>query len=183
MTERASEARVLPLRNWPGRTRFWLIVLAFGFPAVIILVAFGIAFAQRPPTPPLLLAPAFALAVSGLATLWILRALRRVGVALDRDALVLDGGVARRTFKLAGVRSGGLRVVDLGEHTELRPVLRTWGIGMPGLASGWFRLRNGAKAFCILTGRERVTVLKADDGTWILLSLVDASVLRAALSS
>ena len=38
-------------------------------------------------------------------------------------------------------------------------MLRTWGIGLPGLATGWFLLRNRAKAFCILTGRQRVTIL------------------------
>jgi hypothetical protein len=54
---------------------------------------------------------------------------------------------------------------------------------MPGLASGRFRLRSGDKAICILTGRKRVAVMKADDGTWILLSLADASALRGALRS
>ena len=71
--------------------------------------------------------------------------------------------------------------VDLAAHPELKPWLRTWGIGLPGLASGWFRLRNKGKALCVLTGRERVTVLKADDGTWLLLSLADTSALRSAI--
>lgn len=75
-----------------------------------------------------------------------------------------------------------MRVVNLDEHTELKPVIRTWGIGMPGLASGWFRLRNGAKAFCVVTDRERVTVLRADDGLWILLSLADPSPLKTVLA-
>jgi hypothetical protein len=33
----------------------------------------------------------------------------------------------------------------------------------------------------VLTGRECVTVLKTDDGIWVLLSLADASALRNAL--
>jgi hypothetical protein len=65
----------------------------------------------------------------------------------------------------------------------LKPWLRTWGIGLPGLASGWFRLRNKGKALCVLTGRERVTVLKADDGTWVLLSLADTAALRSAIGT
>jgi archaeosine-15-forming tRNA-guanine transglycosylase len=54
---------------------------------------------------------------------------------------------------------------------------------MPGLASGWFRLKNGGKALCILTKRERVTVLRADDGTWLLLSLADATPLKNAIAT
>jgi hypothetical protein len=54
---------------------------------------------------------------------------------------------------------------------------------MPGLASGWFRLKNGGKALCVLTKRESVTVLCADDGTWLLLSLADPAPLRDAVAA
>ena len=74
-----------------------------------------------------------------------------------------------------------MRILDLAAHPELKPVLRTWGMGLPGLASGWFRLRNGGKALCVLSGRERVTVLRTDDGTWVMLSLADTSALRSAI--
>ncbi|RYD15835.1 MAG: hypothetical protein EOP90_07205 [Lysobacteraceae bacterium] len=59
--------------------------------------------------------------------------------------------------------------------------MRTWGIGLPGLSSGWFRLRNGDRALCVLTDRGRTTVLRARDGTRLLLSLADPSPLREAL--
>ena len=82
---------------------------------------------------------------------------------------------------LSTLRANGVRILDLAAHPELKPVLRTWGIGLPGLASGWFRLRNGGKALCVLSGRERVTVLRTDDGTWVMLSLADTSALRSAI--
>lgn len=107
--------------------------------------------------------------------------LGRITVALDDDSLNVDTGIVARRFPLSTLRAAGLRIVSLSEHVELKPVLRTWGIGMPGLASGWFRLRNGAKALCILTGRERITVLRTDDGICVLLSLADPAPLRSAL--
>lgn len=171
----------MPLQGSPGRSRAWLIVLAFVFPALVIIGTFGVVFARNAPSLPPLLAGAFALAVSGLVTLWIQRMLGRITVALDDDSLNVDTGIVARRFPLSTLRAAGLRIVSLSEHVELKPVLRTWGIGMPGLASGWFRLRNGAKALCILTGRERITVLRTDDGICVLLSLADPAPLRSAL--
>jgi hypothetical protein len=183
MTESSDAMRTLRLQDPPSNLRFWIFVLVFGLPAVITVLGFGFAFAKTTPTGPLLVAPAVALVACGIALLWILRMLRRITVALDRDALIVDTGITRRRFPLSTLRAGGLRIVSLGEHADLKPVVRTWGIGAPGLASGWFRLRNGGKALCILTGREHVAVLRADDGIWILLALADTAPLRAALGA
>jgi hypothetical protein len=183
MTESSDAMRTLRLQDAPTNLRFWIFVLVLGLPALIIVAGFGFAFAMTTPTGPLLVAPAVALVACGIALVWILRMIRRIAVALDRDALIVDSGIATRRFPLSTLRAGGLRIVSLGEHVDLRPVVRTWGIGAPGLASGWFRLRNGDKALCILTGRQRVTVLRADDGTSILLSLADTTALRTALGA
>jgi hypothetical protein len=180
----AAQRRVtLPLQGSPRRMPIWLALVLFGVPAAIIVASFTFALAHGAPPWPVLVAGALALFVSALAMLWIRHMLGRIEVALEGDALVVDAGAARKRFPLATLRANGLRIVSLDERTELRPLIRTWGIGMPGLASGRFRLRNGEKAICILTGRERVAVMKSDDGTWILLSLADASVLRDALRS
>ncbi len=62
------------------------------------------------------------------------------------------------------------RIVDLAEHTELRPAFKTNGFGMPGFSAGHFRLRGLRKAFCLLTDRSRTLVLPLRDGTLLLLS-------------
>src|SRR5512144_2446572 len=183
MTDSTNEPRRLPLQGSPGRMPMWLALVLLVIPAIVIVAAFGTTLAHGAPKLPVLIAGGFALAVCALAMLWVLHMLRRIAVMLADDALTVDAGAAKRRFPLATLRSGGFRVVSLREQTELRPILRTWGIGMPGLAAGWFRLRNGDKALCILTGRERVAVLRADDGTRILLSLADPARLRAALES
>jgi Bacterial PH domain len=183
MTDASNGQRTLPLQPAPSNLKAWTIVIAFGVPVVIILASFAFAFATTKPAGPVWIAPLVALIACAIATLAILRIYRRIGVTLERDVLVVATGVTTRRFALSSLRAGGVRVVSLQQHPDLRPVVRTWGIGAPGLASGWFRLRNGAKALCIVTGRERVTALRSDDGTSLLLSLVDAAVLRDALGS
>ena len=183
MTDPSSRIRRLPLRRAPRSALVWLVVLAFGLPGVIIAFVFGSAYREGAPPAPLLASGLFVVVVSAVATLWIVRMTRSIAVTLDDDALTVVTGVATRRFPLATLRANGVRIIDFAAHPELRPFLRTWGIGLPGLASGWFRLRNHGKALCVLTSRERVTVLKADDGTWVLLSLEDASPLRSAIRS
>lgn len=181
MTDPPNRSRTLPLRRAPRSALVWLVVLAFGVPGMIIAVVLGSAYQEGAPAAPLLISGLFVMVISAIVTLWIVRMTRRIAITLDDDALTVVTGVATQRFALSTLRANGVRVVDFAAHPELRPFLRTWGIGLPGLASGWFRLRNRGKALCVLTGRERVTVLKTDDGTWVLLSLDDTSALRRAI--
>jgi hypothetical protein len=63
------------------------------------------------------------------------------------------------------------RVVDLREHTEFRPRLKTNGYALPGLQAGHFWLKDRRRAFCLLTDTSRVLVLPHADGRLWLLSL------------
>ena len=181
MTDLSNKGLTLPLQGLPRRSLAWLVVLAFGVPGALVAFVLGSAYRQGAPAAPLLSTGIFVLVVSAVVTLWIARMAHRIAVTLDDDELTVVTGVATEVFPLSALRANGVRVIDLAAHPELKPFLRTWGIGLPGLASGWFRLRNKGKALCVLTGRERVTVLKTDDGTWVLLSLADTSALRSAL--
>jgi hypothetical protein len=171
----------LPLAGNRARAGAWLFVLAFVVPAVLVGVVLAMTAAAKPLAGTGFAVPAIVLAVCAGGWLWLRRLVARVGVRLAGDALHVDGGVARRDFLLSSLARGGLEIVDLDQRTELKPMLRTWGIGLPGLQAGWFRLRNGDKAFCVLGGRRRVSALKADDGTRVLLSLADPRPLREAL--
>ncbi len=183
MTDLSKKGRTLALQGSPRGALAWLIALAFGLPSVVLAFVLGSAYTEGAPPAPLLISAFFVVIVTFAATLWIARMTRRIAVTLDADALTVVSGVATRRFALSTLRANGMRIVNLAEHAELKPFLRTWGIGLPGLASGWFRLRNGGKAFCVLTARDRVTVLKADDGTTVLLSLADNSALRSAIEN
>jgi len=71
------------------------------------------------------------------------------------------------------------RVINLREHTEYRPLLKTNAMSMPGLHAGHFRLRNKARAFCLVSDPTRVLMLPHADGTVWLLSFESP---RAVLS-
>jgi hypothetical protein len=111
---------MLPLQGSPGSMPLWLMLVLFGIPAAVVVASFVVALAHGAPTWPVLIAGSFALAVSALAMLWIRHMLRRIGVSLEGDALVVDAGAARKRFRLAKLRAGGLRIVDLDERKDLR---------------------------------------------------------------
>jgi hypothetical protein len=62
-------------------------------------------------------------------------------------------------------------VEDL-EHTDWRPVSRSSGTSLGNLRTGWYRLQNGLKAFCILQG-ERALFIETEDGDVYLIGLED----------
>ncbi len=66
----------------------------------------------------------------------------------------------------------GITVVKLSEHPELKPVVRTFGAGLPGYRLGWFTLANGGKAF-LAVSMDRAVVIKLKDGSYVILSPSD----------
>ena len=117
-----------------------------------------------------------------LLPLVLLRIVSRARATIERDELVLHTGVGVKRVALTRLRRHGLQIVNLTLHPEFKPRLRTWGASMPGLSTGWFRLRNGDKAVCLLTDQRRVCYLRSDsDDLTILLSLKDPTSLKKAL--
>ena len=164
------------------RPRQWLVALALLLPLVLVAVALVLSWPLARTAPVALIAPALVFVSTLAMYLWLRRMFMRIAARIEGDRLHLETGFSRCDYALAELAANGLRVVDLDAEREHRPGLRTWGIGLPGLASGWFRLRNGERALCILVGAwNRVCLLRARDGTRILLSLADPQVLRTAL--
>ena len=60
-------------------------------------------------------------------------------------------------------------VADLNLRSDLKPSLRTWGHGLPGYCLGWFKLKNGAKAFCAVSS-DAAVVFKLRDGKYLLVT-------------
>jgi hypothetical protein len=169
-----SESMERPLR--------WLVALALLLPLVLAGVALALSWSLAQTAPVVLAAPVLVFVTTLAMYAWLRRMFMRIAARVEGDRLHLETGFSRRDYALAELAAGGLRVIDIDAHPEYRPALRTWGIGLPGLASGWFRLRGGARGLCILVGAwRRVSLLKARDGTCILLSLADPQPLRDAL--
>lgn len=124
--------------------------------------------------------------------LWVLPAVVAVGpfllLLMRRRRVNLDGGTleVRATLHTLRVAVADLdlasaRVVDLSVARELRPLLRTFGFGMPGFRAGHYRLRSRQRGFCLLTAYDRVLALPERSGRMILLSLERPQALLDAL--
>ncbi len=107
------------------------------------------------------------LLVLGAALTWLYG---RHHIVLQGRELRITATLYRKRVPVDALDLDHARIIDLAEHTDLRPLLKTNGFGMPGFAAGHFRLRDMRKAFCLLTDRSRVLVLPLRDGTLLLLS-------------
>ncbi|QDH69669.1 PH domain-containing protein [Marilutibacter alkalisoli] len=148
----------------PLRRIAWLTLI---LPAVAVVIGtLLLPQKQATPAPAWLVTPFFiALLMTGL-----LLALRRRRIAIEGRELVVAATLYTKRVSIDALDLGKARIVDLAEHTEYKPMLKTNGYALPGFSAGHFRLRNRAKAFCLLTRRERVLLLPRRDGKLILLS-------------
>ena len=115
----------------------------------------------------------------------LLLAMKRRSVELHDGVLDVRAALFRHQVAVSSLDLASARIVDLREHTELRPVLKTGGMSVIGFDAGHFRLRNKfGKAFCLLTDRSRVLWLPYRDGKeQVLLSLQQPQALLDALRS
>lgn len=112
-----------------------------------------------------------ALFIAMLMVTALLLPLLRREVAFDGRTLRVHAGWHSRRATLDGFDLAKARLVDLREHRELRPWLRTFGFALPGLRAGHYRTGSGARVFCLVTDPARVLVLPHADGRMWLLSL------------
>jgi len=101
---------------------------------------------------------------------------------IEGDRLRLVGDLWGRSIPLASLDLQRAEVLDLRSDGARAPRGRTLGTGMPGYASGWFRLRNGEKALAYLTDTSRVAYVPTREGYALLLSVEDPAALLAALA-
>lgn len=174
-------AQVLSLSGDRGRALRWLAIFLFAIPGVLLAILFFNALHRGIPlwlAGSALLGP---LLLLQWLYLFVSARIRRAGVALNAQAIGIDTGLSHRVIALQHLAPHGLREVDLIQHPELRPLLHTWAITLPGFNGGWYRLRDGRKALCLITERTRVTQLEDETGLVYLLSLADPETLRRAL--
>jgi hypothetical protein len=102
-------------------------------------------------------------------------------VRLDARGLDVHRLPWSRKVAVADLDLERAEIVDLAQRPGLQPTLKLVGSRMPGYRSGYFRLRNGARASLVLTGTQRVLVLPRRDGNYVLLSLEAPGALLEAL--
>lgn len=99
----------------------------------------------------------------------IAAATARRAIVLEADRLTVKAAIYTRRVTVSEIDLQRARVLDLAEHPELRPGLKTNGFALPGFSAGHFRGRDKRKAFCLITG-QRVLDLPLTDGSRLLIS-------------
>ncbi|WP_051412684.1 hypothetical protein [Pseudoxanthomonas sp. J35] len=147
------------------RAGTWLFLLGFVLPLAITAIA--LAFAVQGGGELKLIAGSLPLTIvltlGGLAVLcgglwWLLaRMMRRQSLQLSAAGVDVRSSFYRCQVPLQELKLDQARVVDLDEHTELKPMLKTNGFSIPGFHSGWFLLRNRRRTFvAIAEGRRKL---------------------------
>ncbi len=107
----------------------------------------------------------------GLLFLWFAYSTSNLSTTVEDDSLHLHVPIYGRTIPLSSLDLDSAQVANLNESPELKPRWRTNGIGIPGYAVGWFKLRNGDKALAAVTSKQKVLYMKTTEGYSLLLSL------------
>lgn len=105
---------------------------------------------------------------------------RNTTFVLTDDGLAIRGTMYGRTLPWSSLRVEEAHAVDLRESTELRPTLRTNGLGLPGYQAGWFRLRRG-KGLLFVTDPSRVVAVPTTEGYVLVASVGDPEAFLEAL--
>ena len=161
----------------PPPAHAWMLLVVLG--GVLPLGIIGTLWLSGHPASAAL--PALLIVPVVLAVL--LLAMKRRAVALQDGILDIRAAMYRKRIAIAELDLQRARMVNLEERTELRPLVKTNGMSLPGFHAGHFRLREKfGKAFCLLTDRRRVLWLPLRDGkSQVLLSLRQPQALLDAL--
>ncbi len=147
------------------------VVFAIGFGAVLpVAIALFAVLQVRSEA----LSPALMLLIQGIvaiAVLAIVLPMWRREASFDGRRLRVKATWYTREAPLSDFDLAAARVVDLREHSDFKPWLKTNGFALPGFQAGHFRLRDRRKAFCLVTDPARVLALPHADGRVWLLSL------------
>ncbi len=99
------------------------------------------------------------------------------------EGVRIRGDLYGRVVPASSLILARARQVNLLRDNDLRPAVRTNGIGMPGYQSGWFRLRDGEKALLFVTDKSNVIYVPTRDGYSLLLSPAEPQAFLSGLQS
>jgi hypothetical protein len=174
----------LQLAPVSARSRFWLAFLSFVLPVVlsIVLPLFGHGDSLRArwiretlQTQVALerwFGPILVAGVAGAIWLVIDRLLLRRDLRLDASGLDIRTTLYRRRIALPDLDLAAARVIDIDEHPQCKPLLKSNGVSLPGFRSGWFRSRAFTKLFVATAGGSRLLWLPTKLGYTLLLQPV-----------
>ena len=122
------------------------------------------------------------LAVSALMA-FLAYSTRGVTFEVTHEGLRIRGDMFGRTIARSSLSVENAEILDLKQNPSHMPFLRTFGVGLPGYSSGWFRLRDRGKGLLFLTDTSRAVYLPTTQGFALLISPADPEALLAALKA
>lgn len=167
----------LQLEPVSSRSRLWLLSLTVALPVLLSIVLPLLAgrddavsrFIDDSLLLTRILGPLLVTVVTVLIWVVLDRAMQRHRLQLDADGIEVVTTFYRNRIALSQLQLDAARVLDLGEHPELKPWLRTKGMSLPGFNSGWFRTRGWKKLFIATADGERLLWLPTTRGHALLL--------------
>ena len=96
---------------------------------------------------------------------------RNSRIELTDEYIKIVGDFWGRKIPINQLNASSAKIINLSLDTQYLPKRRTFGTGIPGYASGWFRLQNKEKALVYLTKRNEVVYVDTNDNYSLLLSL------------
>ena len=176
-SETLQTGRDFEVAGIPKRALVTLLLSTIALPLLLVAIA-AVASADSGALQALPLVAGVSLPLAALLV-W---AMHRRRIRLDQGELAISAAFYRRRVPLQSLDLAASRVVNLDEHSELRPLLRTNGFGLPGYQAGHYRLRDRRHAFCLVTAPQ-VLLLHERKGGVILLSPARPHALRQALQA
>ncbi len=169
----------------PAEGLWWLYVV---FAAAGGAMAFGFRRLQREASSG---AASFALkaryalplgTVAMLVAAWTVYEQASAVIGVGQGRLQIHAGFYSQDVPISDFRPHDARLVDLRVSRDIQPTRRTNGTGAPGLRAGWFVLRNGERAFLLVTDPSAVVYLPGRDFS-VLASLQDPAGFLEAIGS
>jgi hypothetical protein len=99
---------------------------------------------------------------------------RHLKYTINDEGLRISPGLYTRFIPREDIDVTGVKVLNLNTDTEYALARRTNGAGLPGFASGWFKLANDEKALVFVTDRNRVVYIPTHRDYSVLLSVQEA---------
>ena len=177
----------LQLEPASGSSRLWLLLLTVIAP--VLLAAMASLLPGPGPTPywlpdllpPWLVGPLFVLVLTIAIWFALDRLMQRHRLRLDAGMLEIVTTLYRQRLPLSDLQLDAARVVAIDERPELKPMLKSNGMALPGFRSGWFRSRTFKKLFVATAGGKRLLWLPTTRGHALLLQVRQPQVLLERL--
>jgi hypothetical protein len=99
---------------------------------------------------------------------------RHVGFGVSDEGLRISRALYGRFIPRGDVVAEEVKVINLNINSEYKPKRRTNGIGLPGYAEGWFKLKNNEKALMFVTDQASVVYIPTKKDYSVLLSVREA---------